>query len=74
MGSTPTESTVIEPEVVEGLVCDTSGSEFNSRQSLQIEIENVRFLEFWALLNLTMKPESTLIPNPSPQGEAGLIH
>jgi hypothetical protein len=26
------------------------------------------------LLNLTMKPESTLIPNPSPQGEAGLIH
>ena len=28
------ESTVTEPEVVEGLVCDTSVSEFDSRQSL----------------------------------------
>lgn len=32
----PPESTVTEPEVVEGLVCDTSVSEFNSRQSPQI--------------------------------------
>jgi hypothetical protein len=34
---TPYPTTVTEPEVVEGLVCDTSVSEFNSRQSPQME-------------------------------------
>lgn len=37
IGSIPIRSTVTEPEVVEGLVCDTSVSEFNSRQSPQME-------------------------------------
>jgi hypothetical protein len=31
------ESTVAEPKVVEGLVCDTSVSEFDPRQSPQLE-------------------------------------
>jgi hypothetical protein len=35
-GSNPLSSTVTEPEGVEGLVCDTSVSEFDSRQSLQM--------------------------------------
>ncbi len=31
------ESTVTDPEVLEGLVCDTSVSELDSRQSPQME-------------------------------------
>jgi hypothetical protein len=37
IGSIPIRSTVTEPEAVEGLDCDPSVSEFNSRQSPQME-------------------------------------
>jgi hypothetical protein len=36
-GSRPLGSTVTEPKVVAGLVCETSISEFNSRRSPQME-------------------------------------
>jgi hypothetical protein len=36
-GSRPLGSTVTEPKVVAGLVCETSNSEFNSRRSPQME-------------------------------------
>jgi hypothetical protein len=36
-GSNPLSSTVTEPEAAEGLVCETSGSGFNSRRSPQLE-------------------------------------
>jgi hypothetical protein len=36
-GSSPVLSTAIEPEMVEGLACEASVSEFNSRRSPQME-------------------------------------